>query len=92
LRVLVLGPEDRAEVHRIIFEELVQGVVRPASKARYLAVADGLARAGAQGLVAGCTEIGMLLGPGDLAMPFLDTAALHVDAALDWALASVRVE
>jgi aspartate racemase len=86
LRVLLPGPSDRAEVHRVIFEELVLGIVSPASKARYLAIADGLARAGAEGLVAGCTEIGMLLGPGDLAMPLLDTARLHVEAALDLAL------
>jgi aspartate racemase len=87
LKVLVPGPEDRAEVHRVIFEELVLGTVNPASKARFLAIAGGLQRAGAQGLVAGCTEIGMLLGPGDLAMPLLDTLALHVEAALDLALA-----
>jgi len=87
LRVLVPGPEDRAEVHRVIFEELVLGVVNPASKARYLAIAAGLARAGASGLVAGCTEIGMLLEQRDLAMPLLDTARLHVEAALDLAMA-----
>ncbi len=87
LRVLVPGPEDRAEVNRVIFEELVLGVVRPASKARYVAVAEGLVKAGAGGIVAGCTEIGMLLGPGDLAVPLLDTAKLHVEAALDLALA-----
>jgi aspartate racemase len=89
LRVLVPGPEDRAEVHRVIFEELVLGIINPASKARYLAVARGLASAGAEGLVAGCTEIGMLLGPGDLDIPLLDTLRLHVDAALDLALAEV---
>ena len=87
LRVLVPGPEERAEVNRIIFEELVLGVVRPASKARYLSVCAGLVAAGAQGVVAGCTEIGMLLQPGDLAVPLLDTAVLHVEAALDLALA-----
>jgi len=87
LRVLVPGPEDRAEVHRIIFEELVLGIANPVSKARYLAIAGALARAGAQGLVAGCTEIGMLLKPGDVDLPLLDTAALHVEAALNLALA-----
>jgi aspartate racemase len=87
LRVLVPGPEDRAEVNRVIFEELVLGVVRPEAKARYLAVCAGLVAAGAQGIVSGCTEIGMLLQPGDLAVPLLDTAVLHVEAALDLALA-----
>jgi aspartate racemase len=87
LRVLVPGPEDRAEVHRVIFEELVLGTRNPASKARFLAIAADLQRAGAQAVVAGCTEIGMLLGPGDLAIPLLDTLELHVEAALDLALA-----
>ena len=87
LTVLVPSPAARAEVHRIIFEELVLGVVRPESKARYLEVAAELAAAGAQGLIAGCTEIGMLLRPADLAMPLFDTAELHVAAALDLALA-----
>jgi aspartate racemase len=87
LQVLVPGPEDRAEVNRIIFEELVLGVVKPASKARYVAVAEALVAAGARGIVAGCTEIGMLLQPADLAVPLLDTAVLHVEAALDLALA-----
>lgn len=87
LRVLVPGPEARAEVNRIIFEELVLGVVRPASKAFYLAACQGLLAAGAQGIVSGCTEIGMLLQPADLAVPLLDTAVLHVEAALDLALA-----
>jgi len=87
LRVLVPGPEDRAEVNRVIFEELVLGVARPASKARYLAVCADLVAAGAQGIVSGCTEIGMLLQPADLAVPLLDTAVLHVEAALDLALA-----
>lgn len=87
LRVLVPGPEDRAEVNRVIFEELVLGVARPESKARYLAVCAGLVAAGAQGIVSGCTEIGMLLQPENLAVPLLDTAVLHVEAALDLALA-----
>ena len=87
LRVLVPGKAARDEVHRVIFEELVLGVVRPGSKARYLEVAAELAAAGAQGIVAGCTEIGMLLRPEDLALPLFDTAELHVAAALDAALA-----
>jgi len=87
LRVLVPGPQDRAEVNRVIFEELVLGVARPESKARYLAICAELVAAGAQGIVSGCTEIGMLLQPGDLAVPLLDTAVLHVEAALDLALA-----
>jgi len=86
LAVLVPGPEERALVNRVIFEELVLGVASPASKARYLEVIDGLRRAGARGIVAGCTEIGMLLGPSDCPLPWFDTTELHVAAALDRAL------
>jgi aspartate racemase len=81
----VLVPEagDRAELHRVIFEELVHGVVRDESRATYLAVVDRLARRGADAVVLACTEIGMLLGDGDAAVPLLDTTALHCDALAD---------
>jgi aspartate racemase len=86
LEVLVPGPEERALVNRVIFEELVLGVVSPASKAAYLRVIDGLRRAGARGIVAGCTEIGMLVSPADCPLPVFDTTHLHVEAALAQAL------
>lgn len=86
LEVLVPGPEERALVNRVIFEELVLGVVSPASKAAYLRVIDGLRRAGARGIVAGCTEIGMLVAPEDCPLPYFDTTHLHVEAALAMAL------
>ncbi|HET9554686.1 MAG TPA: aspartate/glutamate racemase family protein [Anaeromyxobacteraceae bacterium] len=87
LEVLVPGPEDRAEVNRIIFEELVLGIVSPASRARFLEVADRLARAGAEGIVSGCTEFGLLVPPDEGPLPIFDTARLHVKAALELALA-----
>jgi len=87
LEVLVPGPADRAEVNRVIFEELVLGRVEPASRARYLAIVEALVRDGAQGVIAGCTEIPMLVGQADVAVPYFDTTALHAEAALDLALA-----
>jgi aspartate racemase len=86
LTVAVPGPAERDEVHRVIFEELVLGKVEPASRARYLAIIGSLVQGGAQGVVAGCTEISMLVGPADVAVPFFDTAELHAQAALEWAL------
>lgn len=86
LEVLVPGPEERQLVNRVIFEELVLGVVSPASRAAYLRIIDGLRRAGAAGIVAGCTEIGMLVSPADCPLPFFDTTRLHVEAALSRAL------
>lgn len=81
LQVLVPGEEDRAEVHRIIYEELVQGRVLPASQAFYRQVMQRLVDRGAQAVILGCTEIMMLVGPDDASVPLLDTTALHARAA-----------
>ena len=85
LEVLVPGDEDRALVHRVIYDELCVGEVRPGSKAAYLAVIDRLVAAGAQGVVLGCTEIELLVGPDDVDVPVFPTTRLHVEAALRWA-------
>ncbi|HZZ83952.1 MAG TPA: aspartate/glutamate racemase family protein [Anaeromyxobacteraceae bacterium] len=87
LEVLVPGPEDRAEVNRVIFEELVLGRIEPRSKARYLAIMEALVDQGAQGVIAGCTEITMLVQQPDLAVPLFDTTELHALAAVERALA-----
>ena len=71
----------------MIYEELCLGVVRPESKRAYLDVVAGLRRQGADGVILGCTEVGMLIGPDDFDLPVLDTARLHAEAAVDAALA-----
>ena len=86
LEVLVPEPGDQAEVNRVIFEELVLGRVEASSRSRYQVVVDRLARSGAQGVIAGCTEIGMLLSPSDVALPLFDTTEIHARAAVDLAL------
>ena len=86
LEVTVPGPSDRDEVHRVIFEELVLGRVEARSKARYLEIMNALVAGGAEGVIAGCTEIGMLVGPSDLAVPFFDTTEIHALAAVERAL------
>jgi aspartate racemase len=86
IEIMVPGPPERAEVNRVIYEELVLGRVEPASRVRYLEVVRGLVDQGAQGLIAGCTEIPMLLGPADVPVPFFDSTALHARAAVDAAL------
>jgi aspartate racemase len=87
IEALVPGEADRRVVHRVIYEELCQGVVRPESKAAYTAVMQDLAGQGAQAIVLGCTEIMLLVGQGDTSLPLFDTAALHAAAAVDFALA-----
>ena len=87
LEVLVPGDEDRAAVHRIIYEELCTGVVRDASRAIYQRVIASLAARGAQAVILGCTEITLLVKPADSSLPTLDTTVLHAQAAVDFALA-----
>lgn len=86
LTVLVPGTSDRAEVHRVIYEELVLGVVRDSSRAAYRSVIERLVEAGAQGIILGCTEIEMLIGPSDSPVPVFPTTRLHVTAAVEFAL------
>jgi amino-acid racemase len=87
IEAIVPVEADRRLVHRVIYDELCQGVVRPESKAAYAAVMRDLAGRGAQAIVLGCTEIMLLVGPADTALPLFDTTALHAAAAVDFALA-----
>ncbi len=73
--------------HEVIFNELVRGELRPASKTSYLEVIKRLATKGAEGIILGCTEIPLLVKPEDAAVPLFDTTALHARMAVDWALA-----
>lgn len=77
---------DRELVHRIIYDELCVGRVSEASQAVYVDVARRLAAKGADCLVLGCTEIGMLLNEGNSALPIFDTTLIHADAAVNFAL------
>ena len=79
---------DRAEVHRIIYDELCHGIVRDASRATVAAVIETGRQAGADCVVLGCTEIGLLIGPPDSSVPVFNSTLLHADAALDLALAA----
>jgi aspartate racemase len=87
LEVMLPGPADRDEVNRVIFEELVLGRIELRSKARYVAIMQGLVSAGAQGVIAGCTEIGLLVDQDDVSVPLFDTAEIHALAAVERALA-----
>jgi len=76
--------EDRARLHAIIYDELVQGVVTRASKAEVLAM---IARAaGADSVIFGCTEIGLLISASDLELPVVDTAIVHAEAGVAFSL------
>lgn len=87
LDVLVPEAEDRALVHRVIYEELVLGTVREDSRAGYAAVIARLVDRGAEAVILGCTEIMLLVRPEDSAVPLFDTTTLHAKAAVARALA-----
>lgn len=86
LEVLVPGEAQRALVHRVIYEELCRGRCVPESRAAYRAVIADLVAAGAEAVILGCTEIGLLVGAEDSAVPSFDTTAIHAEYAADWAL------
>ena len=86
--VLVPPAADRAVVNRVIYDELCLGRVEDRSRTDYLRIIDGLVARGAEGIVLGCTEIMLLVGEGDAAVPLFDTTALHAGAAVEFALAT----
>jgi aspartate racemase len=81
-------PEETARlaIHRIIYEELCQGIVKPDSKDEYVREVENLRQRGADGVILGCTEITMLIGQDDFDIPVFDTTWLHAKAAMDFAL------
>jgi aspartate racemase len=86
LDVIVPDEPDRTLVHDVIYDELVRGVITGESKQVYLDVVGRLLDRGAEGIIAGCTEIELLVGPDDLNVPYFATAAIHAAAAVDFAL------
>jgi aspartate racemase len=88
LRVLVPGPQARAYVDRIIYDELVAGEIRDESRAGYLSVIKDLAARGAEAVILGCTEIPLLVREQDVELPLLNTTLLHAQAALEYALSA----
>jgi aspartate racemase len=87
LTVQVPNAADRALMHAVIYDELCKGLVRAESRAAIVALIARQADAGAQAVILGCTEISMLIAPGDITLPSFDTTALHAQAAVDWILA-----
>jgi len=87
LQVLVPPREDREIVHRVIYDELCRGIVREESRAQYRRIVADLVRAGAGGVILGCTEITLLFRPTDASVPVFDTTEIHAEAAAAHALA-----
>lgn len=86
IEVLVPDAPQRDTIHRVIFEELCHGRIEATSRAAYVEVIRALVAQGAEGVILGCTEIGLLVGPGDSPVPVFDTTAIHAAAAAAAAL------
>lgn len=86
ITVCTPNPTQRQFVHDVIYDELCRGVVRAESKRGYLEIINDAIDRGADGVIFGCTEIGLLIADSDLTVPGLDTTALHATAALEFAL------
>lgn len=84
--VVTPGADDRAEVSRIIYDELCHNVIRDSSRAVYRNVVSRMPEV--QGVILGCTEVELLLGPDDVALPVFPTTVLHAQAAVDFALSA----
>ncbi|HEX8955322.1 MAG TPA: aspartate/glutamate racemase family protein [Burkholderiaceae bacterium] len=87
--VIVPDAADRETVHRVIYEELCQGQVREASRLAYRAVIERLGEAGADCIALACTEIALLIGEEDSALPLFDTTEIHALAAVDFSLSDL---
>lgn len=86
LEPVIPDAADRAETHRIIYEELCREVVKPESEQAYRGIASRLVDRGADCLILGCTEVGMLLNAGNVSVPVFDTTLVHCEAAVERAL------
>lgn len=86
IEVIVPEAAQREVVHRVIYEELCLGRILDASREAYRGIIEDLIARGAQGVILGCTEIGLLVGEGDATVPLFDTARIHAEAAADWSL------
>jgi aspartate racemase len=86
LEVTIPSPDQMATVHRVIYDELCAGVIRPDSKQKYADVIQDLVAEGAEGVILGCTEIGLLIKQEDSPVPLFDTTEIHARAAVDYAL------
>lgn len=92
LEVFIPDERDRERVDRVIFDELVQGKILPASRQMYLEVISSLMNRGAEGIILGCTEIGLLVKEDEVEVPAFDTTVIHAAAAVDYAMGRYRIE
>jgi aspartate racemase len=86
LNVSVPNAQEREIIHRVIYEELVVGKIEQRSKAQYVGIIEQMVRQGVEGVILGCTEIGLLIHQEDSQVPLFDTTRIHAEAAVEYAL------
>ena len=86
LNVLVPSEEDRQIVHSVIYQELCLGKVQADSRGEYLRIIEALSQQGAEAVILGCTEIGMLINQNDTKVSLFDTTAIHAQKAVEYAM------
>ena len=86
LDVIIPSSEQMEIVHRVIYEELCAGIIKPDSKQKYAEIIKRLVAEGAGGVILGCTEIGLLVKHEDRSVPLFDTTEIHAKAAVEYAL------
>ncbi len=86
LNVRVPNAQEREIVHHVIYDELVMGEIRQHSREQYLGIIEQMVRRGAEGIILGCTEIGLLIHQQDTQVPLFDTTRIHAEAAVEYAL------
>jgi len=86
IEVLIPSKEERAVVHNVIYNELVQGVIKDTSREQYKKIINSLEQQGAEGVILGCTEIPLLISQSDVNIPVFDTTKIHAEKAVEWAL------
>jgi aspartate racemase len=84
LQVVVPYQQQREIVHRIIYDELCHGIILDKSRSSYVEIIESMAEAGAEGIILGCTEIGLLVHQEDVKLPLFDTTVIHAEVAADW--------
>jgi len=92
LDVIIPGAEARDVVHAVIYEELCRGIIAGTSRGKYRRIVKDLEIAGAEGVILGCTEIGLLVNDEDADVPLFDTTRLHAEAAVAFALQTIAVD
>jgi len=86
LEIIIPDAEDRETIHQVIYEELVKGIISDKSRAAYLKIMDDLTSKGAQGIILGCTEIGLLVNKDHTSALLFDTTEIHAVSAVEMAL------